>query len=218
MNKDYYIDNVNLKEYGVYVSDSIGLISTPKLKEPVKNEWQQYHGQSLWLNEKYFEAREIRLECFIVATDATDFIYKSNAFIEVLNKPFTRRLSVVIGNNEPLVYEVYQEQVFDIKKTWKEGKMIGTFTLNFKEPEPIKKVYKYQRTSTSDKTVSITLTSTKMLNIYWGDGLHTFDCSGTSQTYTHDYSVNGYFYIVITGNIDEISSISSTGTLVWNKL
>ena len=62
--------------------------------------------------------------------------------------------------------------------------MIGTFTLTLKEPEPIKKVYKYQRTSTSDKTVSFTLTSSKMLNIYWGDGSHTFDCSGTSQTYT----------------------------------
>lgn len=32
----YYLDGVDLKNYGVFVSASSGLISRPKLKEPVK--------------------------------------------------------------------------------------------------------------------------------------------------------------------------------------
>lgn len=218
MEINYHIDSVNLKDYGVFVSGSDGLISKPKMKKPVSMDWVNYHGDSVYLNKKYYEARTIKLDCFIKASDSIDFINKSNNFIEIFDTSFTKRLSVLVGNSEPLLYEVYLEDGIEIKKTWKNSEMVGTFTLTLKEPEPIKKVYKYQRTSTSDKTVSFTLTSSKMLNIYWGDGSHTFDCAGTAQTYTHDYSINGYFYIVITGNIDEISSITSTGTLVWNKL
>jgi Phage tail protein len=218
MTVNCYIDNVDTRDYGVHVSQSYGLTGKPDLKKPVSMDWVNYHGQSVYLTKKYYEARTIKLDCFIKASDSNDFIYKMNAFFDIFDKPFTSRLAVTVDNSEPLCYEVYLEDGIDIKKTWSSGIMIGTFTLTLKEPEPIKKVYKYQRTSSIDKTVSFTLTSSKMLNIYWGDGSHTFDCSGTSQTYTHDYSSNGYFYIVITGNIDEISSITSTATLVWNKL
>lgn len=218
MEINYHIDSVNLKEYGVFVSGSDGLISKPKLKKPVSMDWVNYHGESVYLNKKYYETRVIKLDCFIKADSSEDFISKSLYFLSIFDSAFTKRLNVSVGNQEPLCYEVYLEDGIDIKKTWNANQMIGTFNLTLKEPEPIKKIYKYQRTSTSDKTVSFTLTSTKLLNIYWGDGSHTFDCSGTSQTYTHDYSTNGYFYIVVTGNIDEISSITSTATLVWNKL
>lgn len=218
MNVTYYLDGIDIKTYGVHVSASEGLLSQPRAKAVQTLDWKEYNGSVVDLSKRFLEAREITLECFIVATDAIDFINKCNAFQALLLMPFTRRLSVAVDGSEPLVYEVFSEDGIDVKKTWNRTTMVGTFTLKFKEPEPVKKVLKYSRTSAANKTVSITLTSAKLLNIYWGDGSHTFDVSGTAQTITHDYATNGTFYIVVTGNIDEITSLTSTGTLVWNKL
>ena len=99
-----------------------------------------------------------------------------------------------------------------------DGQMTGKFTIKLREPEPVKRVIKYTSTGEATKTVTLTITSPRLVNIYWGDGSHTFDVSGTSQVVTHNYTAKGDYYIVITGNIDEISSLTHNGTLVWSKL
>jgi hypothetical protein len=119
---------------------------------------------------------------------------------------------------KPLLFEVYSSEGVDIKKTWSERNMVGTFKLKLREPEPVKRVIKYTRMSDANKTASITVTSSKLLNVYWGDGSHTYDVSGTAQTITHDFTADGDYYIVITGNIDEINSLTTNGTVIWNKL
>lgn len=214
----YYIDGVDILTYDVHVSDSDGLLSQPKMKAPLSLDWANYHGEQVALQKKFYDSRTIKLECFVRATSTTDFITKCNSFQALFTKPWTSRLTVLAGPNVPLVYEVYAPEGIEVKKQWNESLMVGTFTLTLKEPEPIKKVLSYTRTSVADKTVSITLTSTKFLNIYWGDGAHTFDVSGTAQTITHDFATNGVFYIVITGNIDDITSLTTTGTVIWAKL
>lgn len=119
---------------------------------------------------------------------------------------------------KPLVFEVYSSEGIDIKKTWNERSMVGTFKLKLTEPEPIKKVIKFTSDGGDNDTLGITVTSSKLLNIYWGDGSHTYDVSGTAQTATHAFEA-GTYYIVVTGNIDEITSLTTTtGTIVWNKL
>ena len=215
---EYYIDNYNLKQYGVSVSASIGLLSRPKTKSIDVKSWADYHGEVTDLRNKYYEPRDIQLECFIEASNKADFLLKCNAFLSLFDAKKTRRLTVSIDGSEPLQFEVYLSAEVDIKKKWSEGQMIGTFTLKLKEPEPVKRVIKYTRTGEGDKTVSITLTSRKLLNVYWGDGSHTFDVSGAAQTITHSYATNGTFYIVVTGCIDEIDSLTTTGAVVWNKL
>lgn len=215
----YYIDSNDIKQtYSVYVSASAGLFSKPKPKALSPTNWPDYHGEVVDLENKYYEAREITLDCFIKAANKADFIVKCNAFLAVFDAKGTRRLSVAVDGSEPLQFEVYLSAEVDIKKKWSEGQMIGTFQLKLREPEPVKKIIKYTRTNESNKTVSITVTSSKLLNIYWGDGTHTYDVNGTAQTITHNYAANGTFYIVITGNIDEITSLTTSGTIVWNKL
>lgn len=218
MNIAYYIDSADIKDYGVFIEGSDGLLSKPKKKKPFSNVWNDYHGEVVDLAKVYYESREIVLDCFIVADNKADFIVKCNAFLSLFDQANTRRLAVSVDGSEPLLYEVFAEDTINIKKKWSDSSMIGTFQLKLKEPEPIKKVIKYQRTGTGDQTVSITVTSSKLLNIYWGDGSHTYDVSGTNQTVTHSFSSNGTFYIVITGDIDAITSITTTGTIVWNKL
>lgn len=213
----YLLDGVDFKTYGIGVSSS-STIGKLKMKEPFKVEWDNYHGDAVDLRKKYYKARDITLDCYIKADSVTDFLSKFNAFSAVFDKAYTNRLTLLLEGNEPIPFEVYLRDGIDLKKTWNAGLMVGTFTLVLNEPEPVKRVLKYTRTSDADKTVSITVTSTKMLNIYWGDGEHTFDVSGTAQTITHNFTANGTFYIVVTGCIDEITSLTTTGTVIWAKI
>jgi PKD repeat protein len=217
MEVKYYLDGVDFKTYGVSVSDS-STIGKLKMKEPAKIDWPNYHGDAVDLRKKFYKSRDITLDCYIKADNPTDFIAKFNAFSNAFDKAYTNRLTLLIEGNEPIPFEVYVKDGIDPKKKWNAGMMVGTFTLVLNEPEPVKKVLKYTRTGEADKTVSITVTSTKMLNIYWGDGEHTFDVSGTAQTITHNYTANGTFYVVITGCIDEIASLTTTGTVIWAKI
>lgn len=217
----YKIDDVDFKNYSVFVAASDGLLSRPKPKQNLSVEWADYNGIVRDLSKRTYEERSIELDCFITADSQADFVVKCNKFISLFDKLGTRRIEVYVNcevTPKPLIFEVYNSEEVNISKKWSSSRMAGTFTLKLKEPEPIKRIFKYTRTSDATKTVSITFTSQKLLNFYWGDGNHTFDGSGINQTITHDYLKNGTYYIVITGNIDEIESLTSTGSLVWDKI
>lgn len=223
MNIIYKIDGVDFTNYNVYVSSSDGLLSRPKPKKSVSVDWPDYNGKVVDLSKKLYEPREIELQCFIKADSQPEFVAKCNTFLALFDKTGTRRLEVFVDNEttpKPLLFEVYSTDSIDVSKKWSATTMVGTFTLKLSEPEPIKKVLKYTRTNDADKTVSITVTSSKLLNIYWGDGSHTYDVSGTGIEVDHDYLKNGTFYIVITGNIDEMTldTENTSAVVVWNKL
>lgn len=221
MNIIYKIDGVDFTTYNVYVSSSDGLLSRPKPKKNVSVDWPDYNGTVVDLSKKLYEPREIELKCFIKADSQSEFVAKCNTFLALFDKTGTRRLEVFIDNEttpKPLLFEVYSTDSIDVSKRWSATTMVGTFTLKLSEPEPIKKVFKYTKTGTGDAEVNISFTSSKLVNIYWGDGSHTYDLSGEVTDFSHTYVQNGTYYIVITGNIDEISDLSTPATLVWNKL
>jgi hypothetical protein len=74
------------------------------------------------------------------------------------------------------------------------------------------------RISEATKTCTITLSTLKLVNIFWGDGSVEYDVSGNNITISHHYATNGDYFPVITGCIDEISSFSTNAIVVWNKL
>ena len=96
--------------------------------------------------------------------------------------------------------------------------MVGTFKLKLIEPEPVKRVLKHIRISDSTKTCTITLTSHKLVNIYWGDGQVDYDISGENRTITHDFAQNGDFFPVITGCIEEITDFNTNAIVVWERI
>lgn len=212
------IDGVNINTYGVYVSESKGLFSRPKLKAPESYSWPEYHGKVVDLAHRYYEARKITLNCFLKATSNEDFINKVSTFLAAMDQAGTRRLMVQVDEAKPLVYEVFIPEDIDIKKKWSPSSMVGVFDIVFEEPYPVKRVLKHIRASVATKTVSVTISTPKLVSIYWGDGAVTHDISGTNQTVTHDYASDGTYYPVITGNIDEISALTTNATVVWTKL
>lgn len=214
----YLIDGVNFKEYGVFVSDSKGVVGRPKLKAPASVSWDNYHGEAVDLNHKFYEPREITLSCFIKAGNKSDFITKMSQFAQLFDKNGSQRLMIDVHPIKPLVYEVYCKDEINVAKKWNDELMVGTFDLKLTEPEPVKRVLKHIRVGESTKTCSITLTSIKLVNIFWGDGKADFDVSGENITITHNYENNGDFFVIVTGCIDEISKFETNAIVVWNKL
>lgn len=228
----YLLDGVNFKDFGVYVSGSKGIIDSLKMKEPLKLDWDGYHGEAIDLSRPRMQAREITLECFIKSDGGKiAFVQAVKDFLEQFYTPHKKqadskseavaaglhRLTIDIHPTKALVYEVYLPDGTDISKEWNDNKMVGTFTLKLKEPEPVKRVLKHFRVNENSKTVTVTLTTEKLVNIYWGDGTTTQDVYGT-QTITHDYLENGEYYVIIAGVIEDVTNFSTNAIIVWNKL
>ena len=209
----YLLDGVDFKTYGVYVSGSDGILNRPKLKSPASLSWDNYHGESVDLMHKFYESRQITLSC-----SKMDFIKRVSEFEAQFDKKGTNRLVIDVHPIKPLIYEVYCKDAIEITKEWSDELMVGTFKLKLIEPEPVKRVLKHIRISDATKTCTITLTSRKLLNVYWGDGQVDYDISGESKTITHDYEQNGDFFPVITGCIEEITDFETNAIVVWERI
>ena len=91
----YYLDGVDMTSYGVYVSASKGLLSRPKAKSSVKENWTSRHGVIHDLSARYVEERTITLDCFIKTTGGPDgFATAMNTFLNLFSKSGTIRLMV----------------------------------------------------------------------------------------------------------------------------
>lgn len=214
----YSIDGVDLREYGVHVSESEGIVSRPKIKQVAITSWDNYHGQDVDLSARYYEAREITLSCFIEANSIDDFIAKLLRFQKSLDVPRLSRLAIDAVPEKPLIYEVYCNEEISISKKWNEDVMLGTFKLKLVEPQPVKRVLRHVRESESTKTCTINMSTSKLVNIFWGDGTADEDISGNDVPISHNYKENGEYFPVITGCIDEIEEFQTNAIIVWNKL
>lgn len=214
---EYYLNGVNFKNWGVYVSESNGVLDRPKLKTPPKVDWDDYHGEVVDLRGKRVGAREITLNCFIQATGKVDFVTKLNSFMDEFGRDGTQRLTILIDPEKPLIYEVYNENGVSVSKRWRDELMVGTFSLKLQDPDPVKRILKFTQTSAAT-THTITLTSAKSVTIYWGDGTKTEDVYGTDISISHTYPAIGDYFAVIAGVIEDITDFSTNGTIVWNKL
>lgn len=217
---EYYIDGVNFKEYGVYVSKSTGLAGKLANKDSLTVDWENYHGIVRDKQRPRFKERNIQLNCFIEANSRFDYIARINRFFSAFEGNGSHRLKVeYAGISKPLCYEVVCITDSDPQKDWgryNAGVMVGTFNLKLVEDEPVKRVLRHVGAAGSGS--SITVTSTKLLNIYWGDGTHTFNVSGTNRTIEHTYSQAGEYEIVITGVIEDIEAFSTNEILLWENL
>jgi hypothetical protein len=204
--------------WDLYVSESNGLLDRPKMKEPLKIDWQSEHGQVVDLNNKRLDARTITLSCFMKAEGKEDFIRKVNDFLSIFNADGTQRLQVNVKEDKPLVYEVYNEDGTAIDKKWNDSLMVGTFSLKLVEPQPVKRVLRHQMTGSFNATCTVTLTSNKPLTIYWGDGAVSYDIYGTAVTATHTYTSNGIYYPIVAGVIEKVTDFSTNAIIVWSRL
>lgn len=216
--QSYLLDGIDFKTFGVYISSSDGILNRPKLKAPATLSWDNYHGESVDLFHKFYEPREITLSCFVKAESKIDFIKRVAAFEAQFDKQGTNRLVIDVHPTKPLIYEVYCKDAIEIQKEWSDTQMVGTFKLKLIEPEPVKRVLKHIRRSEETKTCTITLTTSKLVNIYWGDGSVDYDIYGETRTIAHEYTKDGDYFPVVTGCIEEITNFQTNAIVVWERI
>jgi len=214
MDLNYYINGINFRTYGVYVSESNGVLDNLILKSPLTADWDDYHGEIVDLSRPRYQSRDMVLSCFIEGVGKDEFIDRVQAFLGQFRKAGTQRLMITVHTGKPFVYEVYVPTSINLKKQWSKAQMIGTFELTLREPQPVKRVLRWSGAGVA----SITLTTSKLVQIYWGDGTSAKDIFGTGRTLTHTYTAEGEYYIIIAGVIEDITGFSSTASTIWNSL
>lgn len=217
---EYYIDGTNIKDMGVYVSKSTGIIGGLERKESLSVDYDNYHGTVVDKKRPRYKERTITLDCFLEASSKSSFIEWVMMFIGLFQKPGNQRLKIEYdGEERPLVYEIYCPNPTDVEKDWSydDDLMVGTFKLKLVECEPVKRVLRHIG-KTGNTQASITVSSSKLLNVYWGDGSHSYDISGANKTITHTYDTPGEYDIVIAGVIEDITAFATNCIVIWDKL
>lgn len=95
--------------------------------------------------------------------------------------------------------------------------MVGTFKLKLIEDEPVKRVLRHISANDNSKA-SIKVTSSKLLNIYWGDGTHTYNVAGNDTVVEHTYTLAGEYDIIIAGVIEDIEKFETNDIVIWELL
>lgn len=215
----YFINEKNIKsQFGVYVSASSGILDLPAIKEPVKQDWQEYHGVQIDLDAPRLQEREISLDCFINASNQLDFIQKLNAFYAEFLKSGFKRLRIEVGTTI-LIYDTYIKDTIKITKQWSEGSQQGKFTLRLMEPMPQKKILKFVATANA-LTCAIDISTPSSVIITWGDNMKSDEIFSGGFEAVHTYNEAGTYYISIQGNINEIESLTldEQTTVLWELL
>lgn len=218
---EYYINGVNFKDYGIRVSSSEGVLDLPKLKTPLSVDWPDYHGEIVDLDDKRVEARTIKLNCWMRAKGKIDFATKALNFQRHFMANGTARLMISIHPTKPLVYEVYNADGIAHEKRWHDEKMIGTFSLTLREPDPVKRVLRHHRYSAATAEVTVGFKSDKMVTIYWGDGTADVDLYGDytgANAVKHTYALDGTYYPIVAGIVDKIKDFTTNAIIVWDMI
>lgn len=218
---EYYINGMNFKDFGVYVSKSNGLVGQLARKEGATAEYDTYHGLARDLNYLRYKERTVTLECFIEATSRSMFVEWMDHFFEQFRKRGTQRLRVEYnGSTKPLVYEVTMQEGSDPEKTWgryNEELMVGTFTLTLVEDDPVKMVLRHIAKDAGSET-SFKVTTPRRLTVAWGDGTFTQKVIGSDVEVAHTYEAKGTYDIIIAGVVEDITDIETSDIVVWQRL
>lgn len=182
----YSLNGKSFKEFGVYVSESVGLVGLLERKDVTTYDWGEYHGSSVNLRNPKFKEREIEFKCFIRGIDwETLFTQFRNFIIKEFGKPGTQRLHIEPMGFRTLPYEVYMKSEVVPEKQFRDGEMFATFSLKVIEPNPIKIVLK----TLLDK-FKLSYESTTETEIFFGDG--TKQTARGNVNFTKNYESPSY--------------------------
>lgn len=137
----YTLNGKYFKDFGVFISESKGLLDKPKLKSRRSYDWAEYHGKAVDLAKPKYDEREIELKGWVEGETWSQMKTNFDTLLSEFDKEGLQRLVIeYLGN--ALVFDVYLSDGVELEKSFKEGKMVGVFTLKMKAPNPIKRVFK----------------------------------------------------------------------------
>lgn len=186
----YSVNGKYFKYFGTYISSSEGLFDALKRKPVNTYDWAEYHGSSPDLANPRFEQREITLKGFVTGSNWE--VMKSNfdAIVSEFQKAGTQRLLIEPFGLKPLPYEVCMIDEVRLQKEFKNGRMVGIFTLKLIEPNPVKIVL-----STESDLIDLSFLSKYESEVFWGDGTKNIFKGNVSQMKDFNfpsYQASGY--------------------------
>lgn len=207
----YSINGKYFKDYGIYVSSSLGLLDALKRK-PIKTyDWHEFHGESVDLSNPKYEAREITLNCFVKGDNYQEMFENFRSVVlSEFQKSGTQRLLVEPFGYKSLPFEVYLSEEVKLDKVFSESMSVGIFSLKIVEPNPIKKVLYL-----AYNTLNLSYNSSKETEIFYGNG--TKDLVKTNASISGK-TLPANSYIIIAGDIDGITNLTTNATVLWEKL
>lgn len=165
MEVKYSVNGISFKDHNVLVSSSDGLFNGLKRKKLISYDWAEYNGDSPDLSDPKFEARKIVLKCFVIGNDWFEMKSNFDTIVGEFQKAHTQRLLIEPFGVKPLPYEVYMDSETALTKAFNGGEMVGVFTLELFEPNPVKKVL-----TTDLDIINLNFLSDSETDIFWGDG------------------------------------------------
>lgn len=209
----YFINYKNFLDFEVFVSDSIGIVDALETKTVQSYDWAEYHGNSPDLRKVKYKERKIELKCFVDGENWEVMLSNFQAFKDQFSKSGTQRLHIVPFEFKTLAYEVYMQEDIALEKTFRKGRMVGVFSINIIESNPIKTVLK-----TSLDKFKLSYESTTETEIFFGDGTKQTARGNVNFTKNYEspsYESSGINLISISGvNVDfyEAYTIPTTET------
>lgn len=182
----YSLNGKPFKDFGVYVSESLGLVGLLESKNFTQYDWAEYHGIAPDLRKPKFKERTVELKCFIRGNNWEELFNNFMTFvIGEFAKSGTQRLHVEPFGFKTLPYEVFMKDEVKPEKQFSDGEMFAIFTLKFIEPNPIKRVLK-----TTLDTFKLSYEIDSETEIFFGDG--TKQTGRGNVSLTKDYSSPSY--------------------------
>lgn len=207
----YSVNGKYFKDFGVSITESDGLFHQLKRKSVNSYDWAEYHGNAPDISNPKFEAREITLKGYVVGADWLTMKASFDTIVGEFQKAGTQRLLIEPFGLKAMPFEVYTDSGTPLEKKFRQGRTVGFFTLKLIEPNPIKKVL-----SLTGASLNLSYTSPKETEIFYGNG--TKDIVKTNASISGKVLPAGTKYIIIAGNVEEITNLTTNATVLWERL
>ncbi|MFA6973991.1 MAG: hypothetical protein WC238_04630 [Parcubacteria group bacterium] len=135
MTLEYTFGTTTLSSLGIRISESLGLLDIPKVKNVLMVDLPMYNGVRMLDSKPKYDGRDIILHGWMKADDANQF----NTNIATLTGLLTAGIQslTVSGFTTPLVYTVICMDGVTIDKKWRAETMVGEITIRLKEVNQI---------------------------------------------------------------------------------
>jgi len=131
MTLEYTFGTTTLSSLGIRISESIGLLDIPKIKNIMLVDLPMYNGVKMLDSTPKFDGRDILLHGWMKAASADLF----NSSVQTLTGLLTSGILslTVSGFTTPLVYTVICVDGATVDKKWRAETMVGEITIRLKE-------------------------------------------------------------------------------------
>lgn len=211
----YSLNGKYFNDYKVYISKSEGLLDKLKPKPKTSYDWAEYHGKTFDNSPVRYDEREITLSGFVMGDNWQQMKRNFDTLFSEFDKGGLVRLLVEFEHI--LAFDVYLIDKIELQKEFRKGQIIGSFSLKMKEPNPVKRILKIE-----NKPLNLSFNTPLWVDI---------SIDGKVENFINSVSIRNKIipprattqnpnthYIIIAGDIDQITDFQTNAEIIWNKI